>query len=96
VELLARQVGEFACPGSRWPGAAAAAELRDALRALGTAAEVLGGPDAVTDLVAGTPADVVLNGITGSRGCGRHWPRWPPVPPWRWPTRSPWSPGGRW
>jgi 1-deoxy-D-xylulose-5-phosphate reductoisomerase len=29
---------------------------------------ILAGPDAVTDLIAGTPADIVLNAITGSRG----------------------------
>ena len=32
--------------------------------------EVLDGPDAATELTATTPADVVLNGITGSRGLG--------------------------
>ena len=32
--------------------------------------EVLAGPDAATELVATTPADTVLNGITGSRGLG--------------------------
>ena len=29
---------------------------------------ILAGPDAVNDLIEGTPADIVLNGITGSRG----------------------------
>ncbi len=32
--------------------------------------EVLDGPGAAAELVATTPADVVLNGITGSRGLG--------------------------
>ncbi len=41
--------------------------LREALRAVGIAPEVLAGPDAATEL-AGRPADVVLNGMTGSIG----------------------------
>ncbi|HEX5812150.1 MAG TPA: 1-deoxy-D-xylulose-5-phosphate reductoisomerase [Pseudonocardia sp.] len=32
--------------------------------------DVLAGPDAATELIATTPADTVLNGITGSRGLG--------------------------
>ena len=44
------------------PGAAA--DLRRELPGV----EVLAGPDAATELTATTPADVVLNGITGSRG----------------------------
>ncbi|GAA1874056.1 1-deoxy-D-xylulose-5-phosphate reductoisomerase [Pseudonocardia ailaonensis] len=46
------------------PGSAAA--LREAVPGL----EVLDGPDAAAELVRSTPADVVLNGITGSRGLG--------------------------
>ncbi|WP_037055219.1 1-deoxy-D-xylulose-5-phosphate reductoisomerase [Pseudonocardia asaccharolytica] len=41
-----------------------------ALRAELTGVEVLDGPDAAAELTATTPADVVLNGITGSRGLG--------------------------
>ena len=46
------------------PGAAAA--LRRELPGV----DVLAGPDAATELTATTPADTVLNGITGSRGLG--------------------------
>ncbi|NMH96101.1 1-deoxy-D-xylulose-5-phosphate reductoisomerase [Pseudonocardia sp. K10HN5] len=41
-----------------------------ALRAELPGVDVLAGPDAATELTATTPADVVLNGITGSRGLG--------------------------
>ncbi|MDT7750479.1 MAG: 1-deoxy-D-xylulose-5-phosphate reductoisomerase [Pseudonocardiales bacterium] len=68
VALLAEQVAEFAVPRVAVAGEAAAAELRGVLRARSVAAEVLSGADAVTDLVESTPSDVVLNGITGSRG----------------------------
>ncbi|MFB9745457.1 1-deoxy-D-xylulose-5-phosphate reductoisomerase [Pseudonocardia sulfidoxydans] len=44
----------------------AAAALRTELPGV----DVLDGPDAATELTATTPADVVLNGITGSRGLG--------------------------
>jgi 1-deoxy-D-xylulose-5-phosphate reductoisomerase len=69
VALLARLVVEFAVPRVAVASAEAAGALRDALRAAGAPLpEVLAGPDAVVELVAGTPSDVVLNGITGSRG----------------------------
>jgi 1-deoxy-D-xylulose-5-phosphate reductoisomerase len=68
VSLLARQAGEFGVPVVAVADAAAAGPLREALRAAGADARVLAGPDAATDLVEAAPADVVLNGITGSRG----------------------------
>jgi 1-deoxy-D-xylulose-5-phosphate reductoisomerase len=69
VALLARQVAEFAVPRVAVATVEAAAALREALRAAGAPPpEVLGGPDAVVELVTSTPSDVVLNGITGSRG----------------------------
>jgi 1-deoxy-D-xylulose-5-phosphate reductoisomerase len=69
VALLARQVAEFAVRRVAVATVEAAAALREALRAAGAPPpEVLGGPDAVVELVTSTPSDVVLNGITGSRG----------------------------
>jgi 1-deoxy-D-xylulose-5-phosphate reductoisomerase len=69
VALLARQVAEFAVRRVAVATVEAAAALREALRAAGAPPpEVLGGPDAVVKLVTSTPSDVVLNGITGSRG----------------------------
>ena len=41
-----------------------------ALRELVPGVDVLAGPDAATELTATTPADTVLNGVTGSRGLG--------------------------
>ncbi|MDN5919102.1 MAG: 1-deoxy-D-xylulose-5-phosphate reductoisomerase [Pseudonocardia sp.] len=66
VALLAEQVRAHRVPRVAVSSAAAAAELRAAVPGL----EVLDGPDAATELVAGSRADVVLNGITGSRGLG--------------------------
>ena len=40
------------------------------LRELVPGVDVLAGPDAATELTATTPADTVLNGVTGSRGLG--------------------------
>ncbi|WP_028932418.1 1-deoxy-D-xylulose-5-phosphate reductoisomerase [Pseudonocardia spinosispora] len=68
VPLLARQVAEFDVPRVAVADPARADELRAALRAEGVSAQVLSGPDAVLELIEGTPSDVVLNGITGSRG----------------------------
>ena len=68
VALLAEQVAEFAVPRVAVASEPAAGKLRAALRARSVAAEVLAGPDAATELVEATPSDVVLNGITGSRG----------------------------
>jgi 1-deoxy-D-xylulose-5-phosphate reductoisomerase len=68
VALLAEQAAEFAVPRVAVASESAAGELRAALRARSVAAEVLAGADAATNLVEATPSDVVLNGITGSRG----------------------------
>ena len=61
-----RRPGRTACGGSPSRTRAAAAALRRELPGV----EVLAGPDAATELTATTPADTVLNGITGSRGLG--------------------------
>ncbi|MBO0850335.1 MAG: 1-deoxy-D-xylulose-5-phosphate reductoisomerase [Pseudonocardia sp.] len=68
VALLARQAAELAAPLVAVADAHAADELRAALRSAGALSEVLAGPDAVPELIAAAPSDVVLNGITGSRG----------------------------
>ena len=57
--------------------------------------EILAGPRAAEELAA-RPADVVLNGITGSIGLGPPCRRCRPAGPWPWPTRSRWSPGATW
>ena len=74
VGALAAQALEFDVPVVGVARSSAAADLQAALRTLaGTAAtdgelpQVLAGPDAATE-VAGLPADVVLNGMTGSIG----------------------------
>ncbi|MFP5073155.1 1-deoxy-D-xylulose-5-phosphate reductoisomerase [Pseudonocardia nantongensis] len=64
TELLARQVREHRVPRVAVPDPGKAAALRAALPGV----EVLGGPDAAADLVTACGADIVLNGITGSRG----------------------------
>ncbi len=66
VELLAEQVRAHRVPRVAVSSPGAAARLRDAVPGL----DVLEGPDAATELVATARADVVLNGITGSRGLG--------------------------
>jgi 1-deoxy-D-xylulose-5-phosphate reductoisomerase len=81
-DLLARQAAEFGAAAVAVASPGAAAELRAALRSaisrttfgasphhLRAAGmpEVLAGPDAVCE-VAGWPADVVLNGVTGAAG----------------------------
>jgi 1-deoxy-D-xylulose-5-phosphate reductoisomerase len=68
VGQLAAQVAEFRVPVVAVADATRHADLDDAIRAAGATATILTGPDAATELVAGTPADTVLNGITGSRG----------------------------
>ena len=68
VALLARQAAEFRAGVVAVADAAAAGPLCEALREAGSDARVLAGPDAATELVEAAPADVVLNGITGSRG----------------------------
>lgn len=59
--LLASQAAEFDVPAVAVCDPAAAGQLPDRVR-------VHTGPDAATELIGSTPADVVLNGITGSRG----------------------------
>ncbi len=73
VGLLAEQATTTGAPLVAVPRPDAAAQLADkmasrpgAVGAAGT--EVLTGPDAVLELIGRTRADVVLNGITGSRG----------------------------
>ena len=66
VALLASQVRAHGVGRVAVADATAAAAVRDACPGV----EVLDGPDAATALVTGARADVVLNGITGSRGLG--------------------------
>jgi 1-deoxy-D-xylulose-5-phosphate reductoisomerase len=66
--LLAAQAAEFGVPVVAVADPARRGQLADALKAAGVTATILAGPDAATELVATTPADMVLNGITGSRG----------------------------
>ncbi|MET0187855.1 MAG: 1-deoxy-D-xylulose-5-phosphate reductoisomerase [Pseudonocardia sediminis] len=66
VALLAEQVRTHRVPRVAVADPGAAARLREALPGV----EVLDGPDAATELVATSRADVVLNGVTGSRGLG--------------------------
>jgi 1-deoxy-D-xylulose-5-phosphate reductoisomerase len=66
VALLAAQARAHGVQRVAVADPAAAAALRREL----PGAEVLAGPDAATELTATTPADIVLNGITGSRGLG--------------------------
>lgn len=67
--LLAEQAAAFDVPVVAVADAAAVPSVRAHLADLGSRAEVLAGPDAATQ-VAALPADVVLNGITGSIGLG--------------------------
>jgi 1-deoxy-D-xylulose-5-phosphate reductoisomerase len=66
VGLLASQVGATGVSRVAVADPAAAARLREHVPGV----EVLDGPGAAAELVESTPADVVLNGITGSRGLG--------------------------
>jgi 1-deoxy-D-xylulose-5-phosphate reductoisomerase len=66
VGLLASQVEATRTRRVAVADREAAARLRAAVPGV----EVLDGPGAAAELVASTPADVVLNGITGSRGLG--------------------------
>ena len=68
VDLLASQAVEFRVPGIAVPDRARARQLRAALHTAGHPAKVFEGPDAVLELIEAAPSDVVLNGITGSRG----------------------------
>ncbi|WP_345421656.1 1-deoxy-D-xylulose-5-phosphate reductoisomerase [Pseudonocardia xishanensis] len=66
VALLAAQVRATGVRRVAVADGGAAARLRAEVSGV----EVLDGPGAAAELVATTPADVVLNGITGSRGLG--------------------------
>ncbi|GAY07894.1 1-deoxy-D-xylulose-5-phosphate reductoisomerase [Pseudonocardia sp. N23] len=66
VGLLAAQARAYGVRRVAVADRAAAAALRAELPGV----DVLDGPEAATELTATTPADVVLNGITGSRGLG--------------------------
>ncbi len=66
VALLAAQAAAHGVRRVAVADPAAAAALRRELPGV----DVLAGPDAATELTATTPADTVLNGITGSRGLG--------------------------
>ncbi|MBC3190790.1 1-deoxy-D-xylulose-5-phosphate reductoisomerase [Pseudonocardia sp. C8] len=66
LPLLIAQAREHRVPRVAVPSPAAAAELRAALPGV----EVLDGPSAAAELVTAAGADIVLNGITGSRGLG--------------------------
>jgi 1-deoxy-D-xylulose-5-phosphate reductoisomerase len=66
VASLAAQARAHRVPRVAVADPAAARELRRALPGV----DVLAGPDAATELTATTPADTVLNAVTGSRGLG--------------------------
>src|ERR1700712_5276052 len=66
--LLAAQAAEFRVPAVAVADPARRDELAAALKAADASATILAGPDAATELVSTVPADMVLNGITGSRG----------------------------
>lgn len=66
-ELLAAQAAELGVTTVATADLAAAGELERALRAAGSDAAVVAGPDATTQL-AGVGADLVLNAVDGSRG----------------------------
>ena len=69
--LLARQIREHDVRRVAVADANSAAALRRMLPGMGLRrVEVLSGPGAATELTASTPADTVLNGITGSVGLG--------------------------
>lgn len=70
VELLAQQAAQFHVPQIALADPAAVSALREALDAAGaTRTSIQAGPDAVEGL-AGSGANLVLNGITGSIGLG--------------------------
>ena len=86
--LLAQQRAETGVTNIAVADADAAAQVGDVTYA---------GPDAATELVENTEADVVLNALVGALGpASRRWPRWPAAPGWRWRTRSRWSRADRW
>nr|WP_143219222.1 1-deoxy-D-xylulose-5-phosphate reductoisomerase [Actinokineospora bangkokensis] len=65
-ELIAAQVEAHRVPAVAVTDPAAAARVRELTARHGTT--VHAGPDALVELIADRPADVVLNGVTGSRG----------------------------
>jgi 1-deoxy-D-xylulose-5-phosphate reductoisomerase len=67
IDLLASQAVDHAADIVAVADPGAAADLESALRAAGSQAKVLAGPDAMSELAA-WPSDVVLNGMTGSIG----------------------------
>src|SRR5690242_6903374 len=66
VDLLVSQVRTHRVGRVAVASAAAAVRLREELPGV----EVLDGPHAATELVTACGADIVLDGITGSRGLG--------------------------
>ncbi|MCG8918301.1 1-deoxy-D-xylulose-5-phosphate reductoisomerase [Actinokineospora sp. PR83] len=64
--LLVEQAVRHRVPAVAVPDPAAAEQVRDLLRPHGV--RVHTGPDALLELIGAEPADVVLNGVTGSRG----------------------------
>ncbi len=69
LDLLAAQAAHLGVHTVAITNPAQAIELGERLRAAGSSAQVLAGPDSATE-VAGSGADLVLNGITGSVGLG--------------------------
>ena len=69
VDLLAKQISQWQLPGS----AVAVADPDAAARVESVTGTngVLSGPDAMSDLVEATGADVVLNAVVGSSDSGR-------------------------
>ncbi len=71
IMLLSRQLREHGVRRVAVADANSAAALRRMLPSMGLRkVEVLSGPGAATELAAGSGADIVLNGITGSVGLG--------------------------
>ena len=68
VDRLAEQCAQFRPRYAAMVDAAAAAQLRDRLKAEGVATEVLAGEAAVTELAALDEADTVVAGIVGAAG----------------------------
>lgn len=69
LELLARQAAHLRVATVAIANAADAPQLRVLLAQFGATADILAGPTAAAEL-AGSGADIVLNGITGSVGLG--------------------------
>ena len=69
LELLAQQAAHLGVRTVALANAALAPQLTQLLASAGSSATILAGPTAATDL-AGSGADIVLNGITGSVGLG--------------------------